>query len=343
MKTVFRLISLLMIFTMFIALTQAQNRKAGLNSAAFLNVGVGARNVGLGSAANSITNDVNQVFWNPAGAALRGQTLQAAVDYNKWIGDLDHNCVAIGYNLQDVGTLSLGVITFGASDIPANRDRYADPTLDVLSNDPNSGSTYNYMDMVISGTYSRYLLDNLSLGITAKYINETIDDLNMGTIAFDFGTIYSITKGWKISARFSNLGGDLKAVDVASPIPLTFAIGTSYEFSSISNEGKVEDVKALLCVDAVKPNDGPQYFYGGAEISLLDNMIAFRGGYKFFYSNTFDDGTTWRSPYNTTLEHYSVGGSLKVPITDYDIYIDYSFTAMDLFDGGHRLSIRFGM
>jgi hypothetical protein len=343
MKTVFRLISLLMIFTMFIAFTQAQNRKAGLNSASFLNVGVGARNVGLGSAASSITNDVNQVFWNPAGAALRTQTLQAAVNYNKWIGDLDHNCVAVGYNLQDVGTISLGVITFGCSDIPANRDRYTNPELDVLSNDPNSGSTYSYMDMVISGTYSRYLLDNLALGITAKYINETIDDVNAGTFAMDFGTIYSISKAWKISARMSNLGGDIKFYDVASPIPLTFSIGTSYEFSSFSNDGKMEDVKTLLSIEAVKPNDGPQYFYGGAELSLIDNMVAIRGGYKFFYSNTMDEGTAWRSKYVTTLEHYSIGGSLKIPITEYDIFLDYSYTAMDLYDGGHRFSIRFGM
>jgi hypothetical protein len=73
----------------------AQVRKAGLNSAAFLKVGVGARNVGLGSASTSITEDVSQMFWNPAGTALRDEQMQATFSYNKWIADLNHNAFGI--------------------------------------------------------------------------------------------------------------------------------------------------------------------------------------------------------------------------------------------------------
>jgi hypothetical protein len=343
MKTIYRIFSLLLIFTMVVVVTQAQNRKAGLNAATFLNVGVGARDVGLGSAVTSISNDVNQVFWNPAGSALKYETVQAAVNYNKWIGDLNHNCVAVGYNLQDVGTISLGIITFGASDIPANRDYYTDATLQANSMETNSASTYDYMDMAISLTYAKYVIDNLSLGVTAKYIHENIDDVTASSVAFDFGSIYDISKRWKISARLTNLGSDIKFYDRSAPIPLWFSIGTSYEFSSYSDDMKTEDIKALILVDAVKPQDGQQYFFGGAELKLLDNAFAVRGGYKFFYSGTQDEATTYRSAYNTTVENYSLGASIKVPVEDYDIYFDYAYTSMDLFGGAHRVTLRFGL
>lgn len=63
-----------------------QIRKAGLNAGVFLKVGVGARAIGLGSATTSLANDVNQIFWNPAGIALENEELQASFSYNRWLG-----------------------------------------------------------------------------------------------------------------------------------------------------------------------------------------------------------------------------------------------------------------
>lgn len=338
MKTLFRAISLVMMILFVVVFTQSQSRRAGANGAAFLNVGVGARAIGLGSATAAISNDVNQVFWNPAGVALKDEMLQASFDYNKWIGDLNHNAFAVSYNLKDIGTLALGVVMFGATDIPADRDVYPNnPDLWQFQIDDKTSDTYNYSDLAISLTYSRYLMDNLSLGITAKLITETIDEKTATAVAFDFGSIYDIgLLNWKIAARMSNLGSDLKFYDFPVPLPLVFSIGTSIMPLN-------EDMyKVFLTVDGIKWQDGPQYFFAGGEVTLMD-ILSLRAGYKFNYSGSQDEGTSIRPKLDNTLEGFSFGAGVKVPISEYDIRVDYSYTDMNLFDPAHRISIHFGL
>ena len=339
MKTLFRVISLFMMIIFVVVSTQSQDRRAGANGAAFLNVGVGARAVGLGSATAALSNDVNQIFWNPAGAALRNDMMQVSFDYNKWIGDLNHNALALSYNMQDIGTLALGVLMFGATDIPAVRDMYPDnPDLWPYQIETNPNTTYSYSDMVISLTYSKYLIDNLSIGITAKLVSETIDDINTSTVAFDFGSVYDIgVLNWKIAARLSNLGGSMKFYQYAFELPLAFSIGSSIVPLQLD-----EQASLMLTVDAIKYQDGPQYFFAGGEVNIMD-ILSIRGGYKFNYSGTEDDGTRLRDKISTTLEGASFGAGIKVPVPGYDLRVDYAFTTMDLYDGVHRISLSFGI
>ena len=90
--------TLLFIGLLMLPLLPAQaQRNAGRNGATFLKVGVGAREVALGSAVSAIRNDANQIFWNPAGTALRpDQTLSATLSYGSWIGDIDYSAAAVG-------------------------------------------------------------------------------------------------------------------------------------------------------------------------------------------------------------------------------------------------------
>ena len=339
MKTLFRVISLCVMIIFVVVSNQAQDRRAGANGVAFLNVGVGARAVGLGSATAAISNDVNQVFWNPAGSALRSDIMQVSFDYNQWIADLNHNALALSYNMQDIGTLALGVIMFGASDIPAERDIYPNnPDFQNLSWDDKTSSTYSYSDLMISLTYSKYLMDNLSIGLTAKLISETIDDINTSSLAFDFGSVYDIgIYNWKIAARLSNLGGDMKFYDYQFSLPLAFSIGTSMVPVQIEDQASF-----MLSIDAIKYQDGPQYFFAGGELTIMD-ILSIRGGYKFNYSGTEDEGTRHRQKISTTLEGASFGAGIKVPVSGYDIRVDYAFTSMDLYDGVHRISLCFGL
>jgi len=233
-------------------LGDAQVQKAGLNSAAFLKVGVGARQAAIGSAVTSLNGDVTNLFWNPAGIALKEETAQAAFTYNNWIGGLSQEAVAASYNWQDIGTVGIGFQSFGISGIQADRDNgYGDQQLIAQTIDMNTTSTYNYQDLLISGTYSRYITDYLSLGVTFKYIHENIDDVAASTYGFDLGTIYNIgVLGWSVGARVNNLGGDMKFYNFASPIPLTFSIGTSM---SPVDQGIT---RWMLALDIVKPQDG---------------------------------------------------------------------------------------
>jgi len=320
----------------------AQVRKAGLDAAAFLKVGVGARNVGLGSASNSLTEDVSQMFWNPAGIALRDEQLQATFSYNKWIADLNHNAFGVSYNLKDVGTIGIGAIMFGVKGIPAYRD-IAPPALASQQIDQATSSTYDYQDLSLQATFARNFSDQLSLGITFKYISESLDDMTKGAYAFDMGSIYNIGAlynviyDWKISARLSNMGSGIKYYDVQSPIPITFSVGTSFKPLKDEKAGEL-----LIAVDAVKPDDSPQLFYVGGEYTF-GGFISVRGGYKIGYSGAQDAGTSTRSPINQSIEGLTVGGGVHVNVDGYDLRFDYAMTSMDILDTVHRVTLTVGM
>jgi hypothetical protein len=320
----------------------AQVRKAGLNAAAFLKVGVGARNVGLGSASTSISEDVGQMFWNPAGIALRDEQMQATFSYNKWIADLNHNAFGVSYKLEDIGTVGIGAIMFGVKGIPAYRD-FAPAALISQQIDQATSGTYDYQDLSLQATFARNFSEQLSIGVTAKYISESLDDMTKGAFAVDVGSVYNIGSvgtiihDWKISARLNNLGSGIRYYDVESPIPITFGIGTSFK--------PIKDEKAgelLLAIDAVKPQDSPQLFYVGGEYTF-GGFLAVRGGYKLNYAGAQDDGTSARATIKQSIEGLSIGGGVRVEVNGYLLRFDYAMTSMDILDPVHRVTLTVGM
>ena len=312
-------------------------RKAGQSGATFLEIGVGARQAALGSAATAVGRDANQVFWNPAGTALAGdQTASAMISYNDWLAGLQYSSLAFGYNLGFGGTLTVGVQAFGLSDIQANRenDENLPEAFDPLITDNRSSDTFNYLDLALSASYSHnFLNERLSIGVTSKYIRETIDRVSASAVAFDFGTVYRLGfAGWKIAARINNLGTPLKFYNQENRLPLSFSIGTS--IYPINNES----TRLMLAVDTIKPLDSQQLAYGGAELSFFD-LLFLRGGYKFNYYNSTDEGTSARPPIETTVEQFTLGGGLQYVISDVPVAFDYAFTSMRLLDDSHRLSL----
>ncbi len=315
----------------------AQQRKAGLTGMSFLKIGVGARPVAMGSAATSISNDVNQMFWNPAGIALDEYKYQATFSYNQWIADIKHNAAGFAYNMGEMGTVGIGFVSFGISDIPANRQiGYSDPDLQRLITDRGTSDTYDYLDVLVQLSYARSFFDRLALGVNVKYISQSIDDQSVGLVAIDLGSIYKIGIGnWQIAARMTNLGSDYKYYNISNMIPLTFSLGTSAQPIQT-------DIGSLtIALDAVKPQDGPQYYHIGGEWTFM-NTISFRTGWKLNYSGTEADQVGERPAVSNTIEGLSFGTGLNVNVSNMNLQVDYSMTQMDILDNVHRISVRFG-
>jgi hypothetical protein len=343
-----RIVSIPLIAVLLLALCatsgDAQTLKSGINSAAFLKIGVGARQAALGSAVTSMTGDATNMFWNPAGVALKDEMAQASFTYNNWIGGLSQEAVAASYNWTDIGTIGIGFQSFGINGIQADRDNgYTDPLLQSQVTDNNTSGTYDYQDLLMQVTYSRYITDYLTLGASAKYIHESIDGVGAGTVGFDLGSVYNIgVLGWSIGARINNLGGDIKFYSFASPIPLTFSIGTSMAPVDAGI------TKWIIALDILKPQDGTQYYYFGTELGF-NKTFFIRGGWKFNYSwfgltgSGIDDGTSLRAPIQTSLERGSFGAGVRVPFDTYVLNIDYAFTVFSALNDVHRFTISFAM
>ncbi len=330
-----RKIAIILAGLLIVSISYSQVRKSGINSLAFLKVGVGAKQVGIGSAATTLKGDPNMIFWNPSGIINDGKKFAVSFTYNRWIADISQVAVALSYNLNRVGTVGFGIISFGLSGISADRDLLP-PELSHLQIEQQTSLTYNFRDIAVIISYARKVTDVLSLGVNLKYLREQIDDLSASAFAVDFGANYKVTDFWDLGARISNLGSDIRYYDISSPIPLSFSIGTSFHYTYRGS------FTGSLFIDVVQPQDLPQLFFTGIEVDAL-NIFSLRAGYKFNYSGTKDKGTSWRDPVETTIEGLSAGVGIKFEMGNYIINFDYAFTQMKILDSVHRLTIGFGL
>jgi len=310
-----------------------QLRKPGIDGAAFLKIGVGARMVALGSAATTMSGDPNMVFWNPAGIQIDAGKTQIGLNHNNWLLDLSHNAGAITHGFGGLGTVGIGIIYMGLSDIIADRD-IAPPgyTQEVPE---AAGVTqydaFDYSDMAITLAYSKQFTDRFRMGASAKFIREKIDTEEAKAYAFDFGAIYDTGfRDLTFGARINNVGGDMKFYAIGASLPLNFSIGASMSIA------KEENTALRAFVDLTKPKDNQQLYYAGGEWIIYDKL-AIRGGYKLGYSGVVDEVTRLKQ----TDEGFSFGAGLAMPVSGYNLWLDYAFTDFGVFNDTHRFSLRF--
>ncbi len=344
MKFLKTLLGLALAVWMLGGTADAQVRKAGLTGASFLKIGVGARAVALGSAYTTIRSDVNQMFWNPAGISLVGGKTQATFSYNQWIADLSHYAFGISRDFGTWGTWGVGMVAMGVSDIPANRDAVPGFLAGTYTGfvDPNTSATYNYNDTAINISWAYQFTDRLSMGVTGKYINQSIDGRSVNAMAIDVGAIYDIGyKGARIGARMNNLGGDLKYYDIGAPLPLVFSVGTSINLLDQEEQG----MRLTAMLDATKPQDAEQLLFAAGEFQVMKYLMV-RGGYKFNYSGITDKKTDeiTRQPINAdrTEEGYTLGGGIDYPFGGYRLGVDYAYTQFGILDSVHRVTMNVG-
>jgi hypothetical protein len=321
----------------------AQIRKSGITGAAFLKIPVGARATALGSAYTTIPQDVNQMFWNPAGIARTERGTQLTFSYNDWIAGLRHMAAGVSHNLGAAGTLGVGFVSLGLGDIPADRDvvpSFLAATFTPF--DTNTDATYNYNDTAVNVTWSYVFTDKLSMGTSLKYINQSIDGQGAHAYALDFGAIYHIGyRGARLGARINNLGNDLKFYNLGSPLPLTFSIGAALDLVTETPQG----MRVTLFTDATKPQDGEQLLFTAAEIQAT-KYLQVRGGYKFNYSGINDTKKDEVTKVNfetpRSEEGVTLGAGVNLPWDRYKMSVDYAWTEFGILDNVHRVSFSVG-
>ncbi len=333
MKLYHRIATALIVGLLLATSAQAALRKPGITGATFLKVAVGARMAALGSAATTIYNDPNMIFWNPAGIQTDNGKTQIALNYDDWLLQFKHQAAAITHGFGNWGTVGLGFIYMGLSDIPADRDIVPPGYNGASMEDLGVGryDSFDYYDLAMALAYAKQFTDRFRMGVTVKYIYEKIDTETAGSLAFDFGAVYETGfRDLAIGARINNVGEDFKFYAIGAPLPLNFSIGASVAIAQEKNS------QLRLLADLTKPQDSPQLYFTGAEW-LLYEKLALRGGYKFNYSGSRDEKTQVLQ----TDEGVSFGAGVHMMIGDCRFWFDYGYTDFHVFDATHRFSLRF--
>lgn len=168
----------------------------------FMNIGVDAAALGMSNAVVANTNDVNSVYWNPAGLMeLKDQSIGLMhASYFANIAQYDY--AAYAAPIDDQSAWGVSLIRFGVDDI-LNTTQLIDNQGNI---DYNRISYFSTADYGFSFSYARKLpLNGLQYGASAKIIRRIIGDFaNSWGFGFDAGVQFK-HNDWKFGIMVRDL------------------------------------------------------------------------------------------------------------------------------------------
>ena len=191
----------------------------------FLNIGVGARALGMSNSYITSVNDVTAGYWNPAGLAYLGQKHEVSLMHSEYFaGIAKYDYAGFATRLDSASVLGFTFIRFGVDDIPN--------TTALINSDGNVDydkiTTFSATDFAFLTSYARPLkVEGLNVGANVKIIRRRVGKF-AGSWGFglDAGIQYDI-ETWKFAAMLRdvtstfnawafNLSDDMKAVFIAT-------------------------------------------------------------------------------------------------------------------------------
>ncbi|WP_288956367.1 PorV/PorQ family protein [uncultured Polaribacter sp.] len=151
----------------------------------FINIGVDARGLGMSKSIVATTNDVNSIYWNPAGLVgikdYQGSLMHAS--YFAGIANYNHAAFAIPVDQQS--SVGISIIRFGVDDI-LNTTELIDSQGNI---DFNRIQLFSSVDYAFNLAYARNLpFRDLKLGVNAKIVRRIIGDFaSSWGFGFDIG------------------------------------------------------------------------------------------------------------------------------------------------------------
>jgi long-subunit fatty acid transport protein len=300
-----KILSLTIAVTVLFASTYVLAGSPGSKGAVFLKLGQGARAIGMGESFCAVADDINALYWNPAGIA-QIQERQCTFMYSDWLVEIKYNYLAYVHPEKILDGIMGGAITLLDSGSIERRDK-----------DGNLKGTYDGQDIALAVSYARQLMENCSLGATLKYIQMKIDGKKSTGLALDVGCLYKPEiENLTLAAVVQNFGPKLSAFDKEKDgLPTNLKVGGAY---------KLLDNALTLGLDINFPSDNDTNFNLGVEYWFRE-IMAIRAGYKTLTKDELKSSDL------------TFGAGFRLPGTG--IGIDYAYCDYDDLGGTHRVSL----
>ncbi|OGS20444.1 MAG: hypothetical protein A2252_10425 [Elusimicrobia bacterium RIFOXYA2_FULL_39_19] len=244
----------------------------GTTSATFLKVVGGARLAALGGAYGAVSGDIDCIGSNPAGLASLEKS-EVTATYAVWFQEINYQYLAYAMP-TGAGTFGLAINMLGAPGMD-RRDANGD-LVDTAGNIVTTAEKFGANDSAITLSYSKSLGEKMAIGVNVKSITQKIDDKSGSTIGLDIGGLYKLSEKINLGLALQNVGGSVKFLDVADPIPTNLKIGSKYQASEKLMVALDINIGTADSVSTV--NLGTQYTVAMGENMALPLRLGYRTG-----------------------------------------------------------------
>ncbi len=235
---------------------EAQGQTA--DGAAFLKIGMGGRALAMGGAFAAVADEAGSGYWNPGGLDLIHRTRMEA-SYSRLSLDRHYDTGALSQPLGRYGSVGLGWMRFGVDKIELRSGDTATP--DGYGRDDENAYLVSY---------SKSVLGFLGVGITGKYITQTLLGRHATASGADLGLLVRMTNGWSVAVVKQNMDAELSwNTGHKDPLPRLTKVGVAYE-----TFGR----RLLVACDRVSSNQERTEIRFGAE-GKVSPTWSLRGGY----------------------------------------------------------------
>jgi hypothetical protein len=313
----------------------------------FLNIGAGARGLGMGNAQVAFVKDASAGYWNPAGLAEVKDEPNAALMHAEYFsGIAKYDYAAIAMPVQDnKRTLGLSLLRFAVDDIP-NTLFLVEPDGSVNYNNISSFSSADYA-LLLSGAQTIKETDKyrINAGVNAKVIYRKVgkfanawgfgfdagvqmrtDKWSIGISARDVTTTYNIwsfkfTDAEKERLYLTKNDIPVKSTEVTAPRLVlggayNFEFGENFKLLAEANVDFTFDGKRSTILSGNTVSVDPHL---GLEASIKDVFFV-RGGITNF-QRALADGDTLNQK-KVWIYQPSLGAGFKIK----KVFVDYAFT-----------------
>ncbi|MCU0610475.1 MAG: PorV/PorQ family protein, partial [Candidatus Eisenbacteria bacterium] len=243
--------------------------KVGTAGANFLQIGVSPRAVGMGEAFLAVTDDVSATYYNPGALSLLDQR-QLLLSHTEWPADIQCEFLAFATPAPGgAGVIGVSAILLHMDDMEVTTPFYPNGT----------GQMFTARDMAVGLTYSRFLTDKFSFGVTAKYIHLYAHDVDAAGWSADVGTHYDTGfRSLRIGMSVTNFGPDLTFISERFPLPINFNLGFAMDPVQFGPH------RLTVAFAGSHPSDNQERYTVGMEY-WFSEMVALRSGYKIRYDD----------------------------------------------------------
>ncbi len=202
-------------------LLYASPENVGTSGAAFLKLPAGSRPSSMGGAFAGIADDVNAIFFNPAGTGKLEKS-EFTAQYGLMFQSISHNLLGFAYPTK-IGSIGLGVVNLGVDKIERRS----------IADTPKPSGEFSSRDTAYILNYSKKIGEKISAGLNVKFISLNIDDKSASSFGADAGLLiqpfdFPLSAGLAVQ----NLGTEAKFETEGDPLPLNIKIGFGYKLLS---------------------------------------------------------------------------------------------------------------
>lgn len=352
-KLLYKLGSLVLVSLVAVSAWAGNPDRQGEAGAPELLMNPWARSAGLHTMTTSMITGVEAMRLNIAGLARINKT-EVILANTRYLQGTDIQFNSIGF-AQRIGTssaigVSLMSVDFG--EIPVT----------TTTQPGGTGAFFRPRFFNIGLGFSHIFENKVTVGVLARAVSESIEDVTANAIALDAGVQYVTGEqdNFKFGISLRNVGGKMEfkgeglgnsisvpSFDGSNPITINQR-ATPYELQSVLNIGMSYDFyvagdNRVTTVGNYASNAFSEDQIGvGLEFSFKD-LFMLRGGYKLDFSE-FNDSTIDEEPLYTG---FAAGATVNVAVSKKEgaprIAIDYAYRTTKIYDGTHNFSVRISL